>query len=521
MAAWSLAVFLLAVSGSLALAEHKVTFLENVRGGENTRIVSGWEAEEGQIPYQISLRMVSQVGGVSACGGSIIHHQWALTAAHCTATRVSIMIRTGTVNLTKPESIFETTSYFNHPWYIEALQSVVQPHDIGLIYFNRFIEYTPRAQPVRLQSSVDMDKDYDDIRLQASGWGRTWTQGMSPENLNWVYLRGVPNWYCRNAFGGSSIIAPSTICAASYNVSSQSTCQGDSGGPLVVVDEDGVFTQVGVASFVSASGCHTNFPAGFIRPGHYHDWFYEVTGINFDWVPEPPTTAAPTEEPETETTTSKEPETEAPVTEPETEATTTKEPGTEAPTTEPETEATTTKEPETEAPVTEPATEVTTTKEPETEAPATEPETEATTTKKPETEAPATEPATEATTTKESETEAPTTKEPEAEVTTTKEPEIETTTTQKPETDAPTTKETEPEPEATTTKEPEPEVTTTKEPEAEVTTTKEPEIETTTTLKPETDAPTTTKESEIETTTTKKPESEESSSSEESSPEEQ
>jgi hypothetical protein len=32
--------------------------------------------------------------------------------------------------------------------------------------------------------------------------------------------------------------------------------------------------------------------AGYVRPGHYHDWFYEVTGVNFDWkdedlVPEP------------------------------------------------------------------------------------------------------------------------------------------------------------------------------------------------------------------------------------------
>lgn len=23
--------------------------------------------------------------------------------------------------------------------------------------------------------------------------------------------------------------------------------------------------------------------AGFVRPGHYHAWYTEVTGINFDW----------------------------------------------------------------------------------------------------------------------------------------------------------------------------------------------------------------------------------------------
>lgn len=38
--------------------------------------------------------------------------------------------------------------------------------------------------------------------------------------------------------------------------------QGDSGGPLSIIDDDGQPTQVGVASFVSSSGCHTDFPAG-------------------------------------------------------------------------------------------------------------------------------------------------------------------------------------------------------------------------------------------------------------------
>ncbi|KAJ0173326.1 hypothetical protein K1T71_011502 [Dendrolimus kikuchii] len=259
-----------------------------------SRIVSGWEAEEGQLPFQLSIRMVNPEGGVSACGGTIIHEEWGLTAAHCTATRVTIVVRAGVVNLTRPAVIFETTEYYNHPLYNEAMQSVVQPNDIGVIKFGRALVYSDYIQPIRLQSSYDMNKNYQGLRLTASGWGRTWTGGSSPENMNWVYLNGVSNEDCRVAFNFSPIVVSSTICASYYNVTSQSTCQGDSGGPLTVVDVDGETTQVGISSFVSATGCHTEIPAGFARPGHYHEWYEEVTGINFDWVP----TVDP--EPETE-----------------------------------------------------------------------------------------------------------------------------------------------------------------------------------------------------------------------------
>ncbi|KAJ8712913.1 hypothetical protein PYW08_008217 [Mythimna loreyi] len=284
------AVFLLAVAGT-ALADPQFMFPEDVPKSES-RIVSGWEADVGQFPFQLSLRMVSPAGQVFACGGTILTAEWGMTAAHCTAARVTIIIRAGTVNMTQPAAIFETTKYYNHPLYNEAIPSIVQPHDIGLLEFGRSLKFSDLIQPIRIQRSSAKDQNYAGVQAIASGWGVTWTQGSSPENLNWVYLRLVSNEECRAAYGGSNIIADSTICTRGYYSPTQSTCQGDSGGPLTIIDDDGAITQVGVTSFVSGLGCHAGIPSGFIRPGHYLGWFEELTGVNFDWEYET-TTEAP------------------------------------------------------------------------------------------------------------------------------------------------------------------------------------------------------------------------------------
>ena len=76
-----------------------------------------------------------------------------------------------------------------------------------------------------------------------------------------------------------------TILTLTNRVTFQYICldlQGDSGGALVIQEIDGVFTQVGVVSFVAAAGCQLGFPAGFARVTSFLNWISSATGLSFN-----------------------------------------------------------------------------------------------------------------------------------------------------------------------------------------------------------------------------------------------
>jgi secreted trypsin-like serine protease len=55
--------------------------------------------------------------------------------------------------------------------------------------------------------------------------------------------------------------------------------QGDNGGPLVYLETDGVYTQVGIGTFLAVVGCQSEYPAVFTRVTNYLRWISASTEV--------------------------------------------------------------------------------------------------------------------------------------------------------------------------------------------------------------------------------------------------
>ncbi|XP_048858090.1 tryptase-like [Brienomyrus brachyistius] len=246
-------------------------------------IVGGHNADQNHWPWMVAMFVKDQnphnAGDTKAnfrCGGSLIHRQWVLTAAHCVQCLDPKLIRVhvGIYKRDDPSNEREVKYFIQH----EAYAHGIQRNDIALLRL---------SQPVETNQLVSLSKASDvfssDAKCRVAGWGNT-KQGVplkKPGMLQELAVPLVKTQTCKEFYKDSlTVFDDSVFCAGfgkTQNQQLSGTCQGDSGGPLMCTtnNKNRPWVQLGIVN--QADGCGEK-PTILASVTYYRRWIAEKMG---------------------------------------------------------------------------------------------------------------------------------------------------------------------------------------------------------------------------------------------------
>ncbi|KAF0289023.1 Serine protease 56 [Amphibalanus amphitrite] len=224
------------------------------------RVVGGSLSRRYEFPWHVGL--VSPLGVMPFCGGSLISDRWVLTAAHCverrSASRTVVLLRS--FSPLNPRALrLPATNIVIHPEFDGSTYG----HDLALVELYLPLPLERLGGAVAPICLPELDAESDEG--VATGWGAVFFGSPPASRLRKVTLPIISRSECNDTLPGQ--VDGSMICAGGDRFSG--TCYRDDGGSLMTLNADGRYQIAGVSSWARA--CTTlGHPSVFAAITHGH-----------------------------------------------------------------------------------------------------------------------------------------------------------------------------------------------------------------------------------------------------------